>query len=177
MILKEQKFKDIWLIEAEPISDSRGSFRRHFCQDEFKQAGLQMNISQTNISENFNKHTLRGFHYQLRPHEEDKVLTCLEGSFYDVIVDLRPNSETFLKWIAFELIAGDNLSIYVPAGFANAFLTLSESTTVHYYMGDFFTPETYRGIRYNDPTFKVEWPHPPKVISDKDLAYSDFQED
>ena len=133
-----------------------------------------MNIAQTNISKNHNKHTLRGFHYQSAPHEENKILTCLQGSFYDVIVDLRPNSETFLKWMAFELAMGDNLSIYVPAGCANAFLTMSDNTIVHYYMSDSFSPKTYRGIRYNDCMFSVEWPFEPKVISEKDLNFPDF---
>ena len=174
MILKEQEFKDVWLIQAEPISDRRGSLRRHFCQNEFKLTGLQMNIAQTNISENFNKHTLRGFHYQSAPHEENKILTCLQGSFYDVIVDLRPNSETFLKWMALELSMGDNLSVYVPAGCANAYLTLSKSTTILYYMSEFYNPNSYTGFRYDDPLFSVKWPSEPAVISEKDKSFDNF---
>ena len=174
MTLKEQYIKGVWLIQADPVSDSRGSFRRHFCQNEFKQAGLQMSIVQTNISENRNKHTLRGFHYQSAPHEEDKVLTCLQGSFYDVIIDLRPHSETFLKWMPIEFSAGDNLSVYVPEGCANAYLTLSVSTTILYYMSKFYNPDSYTGFRYNDPLFSVKWPSEPAVISEKDKSFDNF---
>ncbi len=174
MIFEEQKIKGVWLIKAEPVSDSRGAFRRHFCQNELKQAGLKFNIVQTNISENKNKHTLRGFHYQLAPHEEDKILTCLQGSLYDVIVDLRPDSETFLKWIPVELSAGDNLSVYIPRGCANAYLTLKDSTIILYYMSEFYNPGSYTGFRYNDPQFSVEWPAEPAVISEKDESFKDF---
>ena len=174
MKLTELQFENVWLIEATPIDDSRGSFRRHFCQNEFKEAGLQMNIVQTNISENLNKLTLRGFHYQLAPHEENKVLTCLRGSLYDVIIDLRPSSKTFLKWMAVELSAGDNLSIFVPAGCANAYITLSASTSILYYMSEFYNPGSYSGFRYNDPLFSVEWPSEPAVLSLKDKSFGDF---
>jgi dTDP-4-dehydrorhamnose 3,5-epimerase len=174
MIFTEQEIKDVWVIEAEPIADSRGAFRRHFCQNEFRKIGLQVDIAQTNISENKNKHTLRGFHYQLAPHEEDKVLTCMQGALYDVIIDLRPSSETFLKWIPIQLKAEDNLSIYVPAGCANAYLTLKNSTTILYYMSEYYQPSSYTGFRYNDPLFSVEWPVEPDFISEKDKSFDDF---
>ncbi len=174
MIFTEQQIKDVWLIEAEPVSDSRGAFRRHFCKKEFRKAGLHTNIVQTNISENRHKHTLRGFHYQLPPNEENKVLTCMQGSLYDVIVDLRPDSKTFLNWMQVELKAGDNLSVYVPSGCANAYLTMEESTTILYYMSEFYAPGSYTGFRFNDPLFSVKWPAQPAVISDKDQSFMDF---
>ena len=174
MIFQKQQIEGVWLINAEPVKDSRGAFRRHFCQNELEQAGLRFNIAQTNISENKTKYTLRGFHYQLPPHEEDKILTCMQGALYDVIVDLRPNSETFLKWMPVELSAGDNLSVYIPAGCANAFLTLQDSTTILYYMSEFYNPGSYTGFRYNDHLFAVKWPAQPAVISDKDKSFDDF---
>ena len=174
MKFHKQQFEGVWLIEAEPIADNRGAFRRHFCQKEFQEIGLDIKIVQTNISENKNKHTLRGFHYQLPPHEEAKILTCLKGAFYNVIIDLRSNSETYLKWISFELQAGANLSLYVPSGCAHADLTLEDSTTILYYMSEFYSPGSYTGFRYNDPFFSVQWPAEPAVISEKDERFDNF---
>ena len=174
MKFHQQKFKGVWLIEAEPVKDNRGAFRRHFCQKEFQEIGLETGIVQTNISENRKKHTLRGFHYQLPPDEEAKVLTCLQGAFYDVIVDLRPDSESFLQWMPIELKAGDNLSLYIPSGCANGYITLEGSTTILYYMSEFYSPGSYTGFRYNDPLFSVEWPAEPSVISDKDRSFDNF---
>ena len=174
MKFHKQDFEGVWLIEAEPIMDSRGAFRRHFCQKEFEKVGLEENIVQTNISENKRKHTLRGFHFQLPPFEEAKVLTCFQGAFYDVIIDLRPESKTFLKWMPIELAAEDNLSLYVPSGCANGYLTLEDSTTILYYMSEFYAPDSYTGFRYNDPLFSVEWPAEPSVISSKDAGFVDF---
>ena len=177
MKFHKQEFEGVWVVEAEPFSDNRGTFRRHFCQKEFDEVGLGINIAQTNISENKKKHTLRGFHYQLPPHEEDKLLTCMKGAIYDVMVDLRPNSKTYLKWMSVELNSEDNLSLYVPSGCANSFLTLKDSTTVLYYMSEFFSPDSYAGFRYNDPMFSVKWPAEPAVISEKDRSFPDFRSD
>lgn len=174
MIFKEQQIKDVWIIKAEPLKDDRGAFRRHFCQKEFQEIGLDAKIVQTNISQNNKKHTLRGFHYQLPPHEEAKILTCFEGALYDVIVDLRPNSKSFLSWMSVELKAGDNLSLYVPSGCANGYLTLDDSTSILYYMSEFYSPGSYTGFRYNDPLFAVKWPAKPAIISDKDENFNDF---
>jgi len=170
----EQKIKGVWLIEAEPVVDARGSFRRHFCQNECKKKGLHFKVVQTNISENPKKYTLRGFHYQIKPFEESKILTCLQGRLYDVIVDLRSDSDTFLKCMSIELAQGDNLSLHIPAGCANAYLTLKNSTTILYYMAEFFNSESYRGFRYNDPSFAISWPSEPEVISSKDKNYPDL---
>ena len=174
MQFNKQQFEGVWVIEAEPIVDNRGAFRRHFCQKEFQEIGLETQIVQTNISENKKKHTLRGFHYQRPPNEEAKVLTCFQGAFLDVIIDLRRDSETFLKWMSVELRAEDNLSLYIPAGFANGYLTLEDTTTILYYMSEFYSPESYTGFRYNDPLFSVKWPAEPAVISKKDASFDDF---
>lgn len=174
MKFHEQKIEGVWLIEAEPIADARGVFRRHYCHLEFSQAGIEPKILQTNISENYHKHTLRGFHYQAKPFEESKTLTCLRGTIYDIVVDLRPGSSTFLQWVPFELRADDGLSLHVPAGCANAYLTLEDSTAILYYMSEAYSAGAYCGFRYDDPLFGFKWPAEPAVISEKDRCYPDF---
>jgi dTDP-4-dehydrorhamnose 3,5-epimerase len=176
MIFKKQSIEGLFLIIPELHKDARGVFRRSFCQEEMEQHGIQFDVKQGNISENFTKHTLRGFHYQIEPTYESKVLSCVTGSLYNVVIDLRKKSETSLQSVVLEISAEKRESILVPAGCANAFLTMSEQTIVHYYMGDFFNPDTYRGIRYNDPAFKLEWPCEPKIISDRDLNLPNYQE-
>ena len=131
-------------------------------------------IKQSNVSENRKKHTLRGFHYQLPPHGENKVISCIKGAIYNVVVDLRENSNTYLQWESFELTEKNRLSLHVPIGCANAYLTLSDDTWVLYYHSEFYVPREERGIRYNDPYFKFNWPAEPNVISDKDLSIQDF---
>lgn len=170
----EQKIPGVWLIEAEPFSDNRGLFYRHFCQKEFSAHGIESRIVQTNISKNYSKHTLRGFHYQIKPFEEHKTITCIRGAIYDIIVDLRPQSTTFLKWTAVELSASVAVSVHIPAGCANAYLTLEDNSSVLYYMSEFYAADSYRGFRYNDPFFSFKWPAEPAVISEKDRSYSDF---
>lgn len=173
------KFTDLavagaFLIDAEPFTDERGTFRRHFCRDEFAKHGLDPNVAQGNISENPKRGTLRGFHFQHMPAKEGKTLSCAMGAVYDIIVDLRPNSPTFLKWDSLELSAKTRNSLYVPAGCGNAWLTLEDNTHVHYYMTSMYEPGRDAGIRYNDPSFKFTWPMEPVVISAKDLSYPDL---
>ncbi|MBC8227527.1 MAG: dTDP-4-dehydrorhamnose 3,5-epimerase family protein [Gammaproteobacteria bacterium] len=171
-----QKISELYLINPDPHEDERGIFRRSFCVNEFKKNGISFEVKQGNISENFNKHTMRGFHYQVEPSNESKIISCVTGSLYNVVIDLREKSQTFKQWVGLNLDAVNRDSIYVPAGCANAFLTMSNNTIVHYYMGDSFNSDSYRGIRYNDPYFSVEWPNKPKFISKKDLTLPDFQE-
>ena len=156
--------------------DERGVFRRSFCQKEMEQHGLFFDVKQGNISENFKEHTLRGFHYQIEPTNESKVLSCITGSLYNVVIDLRKESKTFRQSVVLEISAKERESIHVPAGCTNAFLTMSDQTIVHYYMGDYFNPDTYRGIRYNDPAFNIEWPCEPKIISNRDLNFANYLE-
>lgn len=167
----------VFLVEAAVQSDERGSFRRHFCAEEFAAHGLAPTVVQGNISENLHQGTLRGFHYQVAPFAEAKTLSCLSGAFYAVTVDLRHDSPTFLRWVAMELSAADRRSLHIPVGCASAWLTLAAHTTVHYYMSQKFVPESARGIRYNDPLFGFRWPMAPCVISERDRTFPDFDPD
>ncbi len=175
MKFNEQKIKGVFLIEPEPFADERGLLRRDFCQKEFENHGLFTKIRQTNISENDKAHTLRGFHYQLEPKGEDKIISCSKGAIYDIVVDIRPESPTYLQWQNFELTSTNRLSLYVPKGCANAWITLEDHTWIFYYHSEFFSPGHESGIRYNDPFFDFKWPQKPSVISDKDNSYPDFK--
>lgn len=174
MIFVKQKIKGLYLIKPSPHADDRGIFHRSFCENEFAKVGLNFNVKQGNISENFKKNTLRGFHYQKPPSNEAKVISCITGDLYNVVIDLRESSSTYHEWVAISLSSEKRESIHVPAGCANAFLTMTDNTIVHYYMGDSFNPDTYYGIRYNDPMFSIKWPVEPEVISDKDLNIPDY---
>ena len=176
MKFEKQSIDGLFLIKPELYKDERGIFRRSFCQKEMERHEIQFDVKQGNISENFNKHTLRGFHFQIAPTNESKILSCITGSLYNVVIDLRITSNTYLQSVVLEISSKERESIHVPAGCANAFLTMSDQTVVNYYMGDFFNPDTYRGFRYNDPAFKVEWPYEPKFISDRDLNFPDYKE-
>ena len=170
----EQKIPKVYLIEPEPFVDKRGLLRRHFCQREFAEHGILTDIKQCNVSENKLRKTLRGFHYQRPPYREGKVLSCFKGAIYDIVVDVRPESPTYLQWIAVELTEENRVSLYVPPGCANAYLTIDDNTWIFYYHSEFYTPGAESGIRYNDPLFKFDWPAEPKVISDKDLNHPGF---
>jgi len=171
----EQSIPDLYLIISDLHQDNRGVFRRSFCENEFRKNGINFNSVQGNISENFKKHTLRGFHYQKSPSKESKVLSCITGSLFNVVIDLREDSKTYHKSAIIEISSDEKESIYVPSGCANAFLTMTDNTIVHYYMGDFFSRETYHSIRYNDPMFDIKWPYEPQIISEKDLKIPDYQ--
>jgi len=175
MRFSKQEISGVWLIEGEPHVDSRGSLRRHFCQREFSEHGLVANIAQTNVSQNIHQHTLRGFHYQDPPHGEAKTISCFRGAIYNIVVDVQPGSATFRKWLSFEISAANQRSLQIPPGCASAFLTLQPDTVIHYYMSEFYNPESYRGFRYNDSFFDFRWPAIPAVISEKDLSYPDFK--
>lgn len=174
MIAHKQKLSGVFLIEPEPHRDERGMLRRHFCQREFAEYGIMTDVKQCNVSENKKRHTLRGFHYQLPPYGENKILSCMKGAIYDVVVDMREDSDSYLKWEAFELTEENRLSLYVPIGCANAYLTLKDDTWIFYYHSEFYTPGAEAAIRYNDPAFGFDWPADPAVISEKDLAYPNF---
>lgn len=176
MKFQELVLKGAYLLNSDTVLDNRGKFIRTFCSKEFGEQGLNSAVSQCNLS--FNKHrgTLRGMHYQLRPYEETKVVFCVHGSMYDVIIDLRPNSPTYCQWTAAELHAGDGKMLYIPCGFAHGFQTLEDDTTVSYIMGEAYHPEAAAGVRWNDPAFNIAWPEGLQaVISDKDSGYPDFK--
>lgn len=176
MIFNETKLKGAYIIEVEPFEDERGSFARTFCREEFETHGLNSFIAQCNISHNRKKGTLRGMHYQIAPHAEAKLVTCLAGSIYDVIIDLRPDSITYCHWLAVELSARRRRSlIYIPEGFAHGFQTLEDDTEVFYQMSQAYVPEAARGVRWNDPGFAIHWPDGPRTISVRDQNYPDFR--
>lgn len=165
---------DAYTIDLEKREDDRGFFARFFCVDEFDKAGLDRNIVQINNSLSKDKGTLRGIHYQLAPKAETKIVRCIKGSLYDVIVDLRPASPTFLKWFGAILSAENRTMMFVPKGFGHAFLTLEENTEALYLVTEFYSPENERGLRWNDPKIGIEWPIEPMIISDKDKNHPDF---
>lgn len=165
------KIPGVFLIETEPINDERGFFTRTFCRNEFVRNNLNPDIIQTNLSFNHQKGTIRGIHYQIPPAEETKVVSCIKGSIFDVIVDLRSNSSTYKSWIGIEIGESKCKSIYIPTGCAHGFQTTEEKTLVFYQMGNFFKPECARGIRWDDPALGIKWPLPVTNISEKDRNY------
>jgi dTDP-4-dehydrorhamnose 3,5-epimerase len=165
-----QVLDGIFILEPDLFADERGIFRRHFCKQELSEVGVEFDVAQGNISENFKKHTLRGFHYSELPSKEQKILSCVAGRAWNVTIDVRPGSPTYLQKMAFEISAKNRKSILVPAGCANAFLTLEDQTIFHYYMGEYYGLASDSGFRFDDPQFSVEWPHEPEIISQKDLS-------
>ena len=170
----ETKLKGAFIIEPERLEDERGFFARTFCRKEFEANGLNMNVVQCNISYNKKKGTLRGMHYQITPYEEAKLVSCIRGTIYDVIIDLRPDSPTYCQWFAVELSSGDYKMLYIPEGFAHGFQTLEDNTVVFYQMSEFYHPECAQGVRWDDLVFGIEWPMDELILSDKDGAYKDF---
>ena len=175
MRFTETKLKGAYIIEPEPIQDERGFFARSWCQKEFTERGLNSNLVQCNISFNLKKGTLRGMHYQAKPHEEAKLVRCTMGAIYDVIIDIRPESPTFKQWVAVYLRTENRKMLYIPEGFAHGFQTLEDNTEVFYQMSEFYHPESAKGIPWDDCTFQIVWPEIGKrIISDKDLNYPGF---
>ncbi len=174
MKFTELNLKGVYLISPDIFSDFRGKFHRSFCKDEFREHGIDNSFEQGNISENPQKGTLRGFHYQIDPYQESKTISCITGSIFDVVIDLRKDSSTFLKSISIQISYRNKESIFIPKGCANAWLTLESNTFIHYYMGSFYKPGFDKGIKFNDEFFNIKWPFDPKLISDKDLQFPDF---
>lgn len=174
MFFFEQKIKGVFLIKPNSFRDKRGVFRRHFCKNSFLNKKIYSNIRQANISENKYRGTLRGFHYQKKPYSEDKTLSCIKGEIYDIVCDLRPKSKTYKKWMGFFINEKNRHSIHIPKGCANAFLTLSNDTVVHYYCSQRYHPKYELGLRYNDPLFNFVWPILPRIISKKDKSHKNF---
>ena len=170
----ETKLKGSFVIQIEKREDERGFFARAWCQEEFGEHSLTSRVVQTNISFNINKGTLRGMHYQIAPYEEAKLVRCTSGAIYDVIIDLRQDSRTYLQWVRVELTAENYKMLYVPENFAHGFQTLQDSTEVTYHVSQFYIPGSERGIRWDDPAFGIEWPLEVTVISDKDKNWPDF---
>jgi dTDP-4-dehydrorhamnose 3,5-epimerase len=174
MIFVKTDLPGAWLIDPEPHRDDRGWFARSFCEREFGAQGLETRFVQHSTSHNAARGTLRGMHYQRAPHAEVKVVRCIRGSIYDVIIDLRPDSPTLRQWRGFELSAENGRQLYIPVGFAHGFQTLSDDCQVGYLISEFYAPEASTGVRWNDPAFGIEWPLPVAAMSEKDKVWADF---
>jgi dTDP-4-dehydrorhamnose 3,5-epimerase len=174
MIFIETELQGVYIVDLEFHRDERGFFGRTWCQNEFKERGLNPNLVQCNISYNAKRGTLRGMHYQTDPYQEAKLVRCTSGKIYDAVIDLRPDSITFKRWLAFTLTENSYRAIYIPEGFAHGFQTLEDNTEVFYQMSEFFHPEAARGVRWNDPEFHVEWPIETTIISEKDQNYPNW---
>lgn len=174
MIFTETELKGAFIIEIDPHEDERGFFARSWCENEFKEHGLNPRLAQCNISFNKKRGTLRGMHYQAEPYPEAKLVRCTMGAIYDVIIDLRKDSPTFKRWAAVELTAQNRRALYVPEGFAHGFQTLEDNTEVFYQMSEFYHPECARGVRWDDPAFGVEWRLPVSGSSLRDHLYPMF---
>jgi dTDP-4-dehydrorhamnose 3,5-epimerase len=174
MKFTETKLKGAFIVEIEKLTDTRGFFARAWCSKEFDAQGLTARVVQANVSFNRRKGTLRGMHYQIAPFQENKLIRCTRGAIYDVIIDLRPESPTYKQWMGVELTADNYTLLFVPEDFAHGFITLMDNTEITYQVSQFYTPGSEKGIRFNDPTFNIQWPLEVSVISDKDRTWPDF---
>ncbi len=175
MIFTETALKGAFQVDIEPHRDDRGFFARSFCQREFSAIGLKTTVAQCNVSFNHKKGTIRGMHYQVAPKAEAKLVRCTRGAIYDVIIDLRPESATWCNWVAVDLTEDNSRMLYIPEGFAHGFQTITNDTEVFYQMFEFYSPEHARGVRWDDPTFRIGWPLPNPIISEKDKAYDPYK--
>jgi len=172
--ITEAGLADAWIVDVEPATDERGVFARTFCADEFAAHGLPRVFPQCNTSFNARRGTLRGMHWQAEPKAEGKLIRCTRGAIYDVILDLRRASRTYLAWRAFELTADNRRALYAPAGFAHGFQTLSDGAEVFYQMTESYAPELARGARWDDPAFRIDWPIRPPTLSPRDASFPDW---
>ena len=176
MKFTETELKDAYIIDIEKHEDERGFFARIFCEREFTEKRLNAKHAQSSISFNQKSGTLRGMHFQIPPFSEIKLVRCIRGAIFDVVIDLRKNSDTFAKWISVELTQENRKTLYIPKGFAHGFLTLKDNTEVFYQMSEYYRPEAARGIRFNDPAFDIKWPiHDKPLISEKDKNWPDYK--
>jgi dTDP-4-dehydrorhamnose 3,5-epimerase len=166
------KLKDAYIVELESIEDERGTFARSFCSREFREHGLADSFVQCNLSWNRLKGTLRGLHFQRPPSAEVKLVRCTSGALWDVIVDLRQDSPTYLQHIGVELSARNRLALYIPELFAHGFQTLEDSTEVLYQMSAYYAPDLAAGLPYNDPKLRIPWPLDVSVVSEKDRSWT-----
>jgi dTDP-4-dehydrorhamnose 3,5-epimerase len=171
MIFEPAGLAGAWTLAVERHHDERGYFARLWCAEELAAHGMTTVLAQASLSYNRLAHTIRGLHYQAAPKEEAKIVRCLRGAIYDVLLDVRRESPTFGQWVARELTADNGLALYVPEGVAHGFQTLADDSEVLYMISEFHDPDCARGIRWDDPAFAVAWPHPPSVISGRDRMY------
>jgi dTDP-4-dehydrorhamnose 3,5-epimerase len=176
MIFTETKLKGAFIIDLDRKTDERGFFARAFCQQEFREHGLKSVIAQANLALSVTKGTLRGMHFQYPPAAESKLVRCSRGALLDIIVDLRPESPTYLEHISVELSEDNMTALYVPERFAHGFQALRDNTVTSYQMGEFYKPNAESGLRYDDPRLALKWPLPVSVISPKDQAFHTLRE-
>lgn len=174
MQFRPTTLSDAWLISLEPVRDSRGFFARTFCVKEFATHGLETNYPQHSISFSTRSGTIRGMHYQHEPHREVKLVRCVKGAIWDVIIDIRPTSPTYRRWEGFELSGENNHQLYIPKGFAHGFQTLSNDVEVSYLISEPYAPQSATGIRYDNSSFAITWPLPLSQIAEKDLRWPNF---
>jgi dTDP-4-dehydrorhamnose 3,5-epimerase len=176
MTFHETKLPGVLEIRMDLKPDERGLFARSWCQREFENIGLNPKLVQCSISFNTRRGTLRGMHYQATPFSEAKLVRCTKGGIFDVVLDLRPDSPAFRDWVGVVLNESNRHMIYVPEGCAHGFLTLEDDTEVFYQMSEFYNPESARGVRWDDPAFRIAWPGTVQVMSERDRTYPDFND-
>lgn len=174
MLFEPTPLQGAYVIGSEPIWDQRGFFERTWCRDEFESKGLNSKLAQCSISFNKLAGTLRGMHFQKPPHVEAKLVRCINGSIFDVIIDLRGGSPSFKQWFGINLTASNRSSLYVPEGLAHGFMSLENDTEVLYQISEQFNADHSDGVRWNDQAFGIRWPMDVRVISERDQFYSDF---
>ena len=176
IIFEETKLKGAYIVKPQRFDDERGFLSRSFSAREFEERGLNPCVAECNISFSKKKHTVRGMHFQRGPHAQAKLVRCTRGAVFDVIIDLRPDSDTYAQWIAAELTEENRHMLYVPEGFAHGFQTLVENTELFYQMSVCYTPGSEGGVRWNDPAFGINWPEREVVtINERDRTYADFR--
>jgi dTDP-4-dehydrorhamnose 3,5-epimerase len=174
MIFVETPLRGAYVLEPQRIEDDRGFFARVFCRNELTKLGLKTDIAQTNMAFSHRRGTLRGLHFQQAPYAEVKIVRCTKGAIYDVIVDLRPESPSFKHWFGAELSESNRKILYVPEGFAQGYLTLTDGAEMYYSTSEIYHPEAAFGIRYNDPEFGIVWPAAVEVMSQQDRGWPDY---
>jgi dTDP-4-dehydrorhamnose 3,5-epimerase len=171
MIFSETKLSGAYVIEIEKLKDDRGFFARTWDREKFEELGLDTKLSQCSVSFNKKAGTIRGMHYQIKPHQEVKLVRCTKGKIFDVIIDLRENSKTFMKWFGVELSSQKHKMLHIPEGFAHGFQTLEDNTEVFYQISKDYMPEYARGKLYSDPIFNISWPIKSPIVSEKDQQW------
>lgn len=174
MRLQELDLGGVFVVEPERLVDERGWFARTYSREEFAAAGIDPHVEQTSWAYNERRHTLRGLHFQTGPHAETKLVRCTSGEVYDVVADLRADSQTYGQWRAIHLTAGGGQALVVPPGVAHGYLTLTAGAELHYQISKRHEPASASGVRWDDPALGVSWPHPPEVVSDRDLQHPPF---
>jgi dTDP-4-dehydrorhamnose 3,5-epimerase len=171
MIFHETDLSGVLIIEPELIRDERGFFTSTWNAREFEQRGLNVNLRQCNIAFNLQRGTIRGMHFQKKPHQEAKLTRCVRGAIYDVVIDLRPESPTRYRWVAVELTQENRRMLYIPEGLAHGYQTLTDNAEVFYQISEYYHPQSADGVRWNDPVFSIPWPLPVSVIAERDANY------